>query len=251
MEQQDKTTRPSENGLNSFGIWWGRSIGKIIPRFLPLPLATCYLVNCVTYLGTQKLMANAFHTDMTTAFDRMIPVVPAWIFIYCSFFLFWFGNFIYIAKLGKEHWYRFMAADLLTRAICAAIFILLPTTNVRPDIVGQDVASKLLRYVYMTDPPTDLFPSIHCLVSWLCFIGLRGNPKVPKWYRRFSCVFALLICASTLFVRQHVIADVVSGIAIAEICYAVSQHTNLYRPLLNGFNKLERLAFSKKQEPAT
>lgn len=242
------TAAPERNRL---GLWWDRYIGKLLPRYMFFSLVFCYFFNCLTFWGTQDLMANAYHYDMTTAFDRAIPVIPAFVFIYVSFFAFWFGNFIYISHLGREYWFRFVAADLLTRLICVMFFMLLPTTNVRPDLSGTDLASAGLRAVYANDPPTDLFPSIHCLVSWLCFIGLRGNERVPKGYRRFACVYALLICASTLFVRQHVVADVFSGIAIAELCLYVSKATDLYKPVMRVFDWMEHSVFWKKSKQET
>jgi len=248
LELQTFEQPNSAPALNRFGLWWDQHVGKLLPRYMFFSLVFCYFFNCLTYWGTQVLMANVYHYDMTTAFDRAIPIWPAFVFIYASFFMFWFGNFIYISHQGKEYWFRFVTADFLTRIICAFFFIFLPTTNVRPDLPGTDLASAALRTVFAHDPPTDLFPSIHCLVSWLCFIGLRGNERVPKWYRRFACIYALAICASTLFVRQHVIADVLSGIAIAELCMHISKTTNAYRPVMHVFDWVERKVFCKKTE---
>lgn len=31
-------------------------------------------------------------------------------------------------------------------------------------------------------------PSIHCLVSWFCYIGIRGRSNIPKAYRGFHAV---------------------------------------------------------------
>lgn len=40
-----------------------------------------------------------------------------------------------------------------------------------------------MRFVYAVDAADNLFPSIHCLVSWFCYIGLRGRRDIPVWYR--------------------------------------------------------------------
>ena len=98
----------------------------------------------------------------------------------------------------------------------------MPTTNVRPVVNGTDIFSQMLRWVYQIDDPTRLFPSIHCLVSWFCYIGIRGQKQIPKWYQRFSLVFAILVCVSTQVTKQHYIVDVFGGIAVAEICYRIS-----------------------------
>ena len=40
--------------------------------------------------------------------------------------------------------------------------------------------------------------------------------KVPKWYKWVNFVFSLLVCASTVLVKQHVVVDIFAGIAVAE-----------------------------------
>ena len=93
---------------------------------------------------------------------------------------------------------------------------------VRPEIEGTTVFDWLLRLTYFFDAADNLFPSIHCFVSWLCWIGVRGKKEIPKWYRIVSLLMAVFICISTLTVKQHVIADVPAGIALAELSYFLS-----------------------------
>ncbi len=46
----------------------------------------------------------------------------------------------------------------------------------------------------MCDQPNDLFPSIHCMASLFCWIGVRGNYHIPRWYQYLSLIFAIAIC---------------------------------------------------------
>lgn len=119
------------------------------------------------------------------------------------------------------------------------LFLVLPTTNVRPEL-GDGIWENLLQFVYQMDAPTRLFPSIHCLVSWLCYIGIRGQQKVSKGYRAFSCIFALLVCASTQFTKQHYIVDVFGGIIIAELTYYIAFHTKCYRVIEGLFERISK-----------
>ena len=71
--------------------------------------------------------------------------------------------------------------------------------------------------------PTNLFPSIHCLVSWFCAIGLRGT-RVSTWYKVFSYAFAIAVCISTQLTKQHYIVDVFGGILLAEISLLIGEY---------------------------
>lgn len=213
----------------AFGRWYHKYIDKWIPAYGVLGLICCFLWNSLIYTGTQLAMKNAYHYDLTTDLDRKIPFVKEWVLVYVICFAFWAVNYILILREGREKWFRFMAADMLSRLVCGVFFIFLPTTNVRPEVTGDGFISWLMRFIYRMDMPTNLFPSIHCLVSWFCFIGIRKSTKVPGWYKAFSCVFALMVCASTQFTKQHYLVDVVAGLLLAELFWFVTNHVSLYR----------------------
>jgi membrane-associated phospholipid phosphatase len=228
---------------NKFQAWYHRTLGRLIPEYAVLSLISCFLLNSLIYSGTQLLMRDAKHYDLSTELDRSIPFIKEWVLIYLICFVFWGINYILIAREGKEHWFRFAAADMGSRLICAVFFILLPTTNVRPKVTGSGVCSILMRFVYAADMPTNLFPSIHCLVSWFCFIGIRRSRKIPAWYRIFSCVFAIMVCISTQFTKQHYLIDIVGGVLLAEFCYMVTHRTQIYRGLERMFDRLNQRIF--------
>jgi len=196
------------------------------------------IVNFGVYIGTEWITENWKHYDLTLAADKMIPVIPAFTVIYIGCYLFWIVNYILIARQGKEHCMRFVTADILSRLICGVIYLLLPTMNVRPLLSGTDIWTELLRWVYGMDAPTRLFPSIHCLVSWFCYIGIRRRKNIPKGYRLFSCLFALLVCISTLVTKQHYLVDALGGIFLAEAMYYLAFHTELYRSLEWIFDRI-------------
>lgn len=203
----------------------------VIPRYAALSLVVALAWNGVIYQGSILLRQGDAMWDMTTWLEKIIPFQPAWIIVYFGCFLFWGANYILISRRGKEEWFRFLWADLCAELVCGIFFILMPTTNVRPEVTGTDLASQLVVMLYQVDPPQNLFPSIHCMVSWFCFIGVRFDRRIPLWYRGFNCVFALAVCASTLFLKQHCLPDVFAGILLAEATYAIAQRTEFYRPI--------------------
>lgn len=220
---------------------WKKAMTKLIPSYAIVPLLACVAVNFGVYIGTDLITEKWRHYDLTLAVDRMIPVIPAFVIIYLGCYLFWIVNYILIVRQGKEHCMRFVTADILSRLVCAAVYLLLPTTNVRPHLVGTDVWTEALRMVYSMDAPTRLFPSIHCLVSWFCYIGIRGQKHVPKAYQYFSCLFALLVCVSTLVTKQHYVVDTFGGILLAEAMYYLAHHTELYRRFERVFERIRRI----------
>ena len=140
---------------------------------------------------------------------------------------------------------QFFAADFLSRAVCLAFYLFYPTTNTRPAVEPEGFWNQVVAALYAVDAADNLFPSIHCLVSWFCYIGLRGRRDVPKWYRGVSCLLAVLVCISTLTTKQHVIVDVIGGVLLAEICYAIARMTPIWKSYEKALDLVNQKIFVK------
>ena len=143
-------------------------IKKLLNEYIPLwsipPLLTIFVVNSLIYSGSSILTANRYHYDFTTALDRAVPVLPVFVWFYILAFPFWAVGYVLAARRGKDMFYRFVATDLTIHFICFICFILIPTTNIRPEIAGNTISERILLLVYSLDggnSPSNLFPSIH------------------------------------------------------------------------------------------
>lgn len=225
-----------------------KKIIQIIPTYSFFPLIFSFTFNMIVYTGSRMIAGEWHHYNIETFLDRRIPFWAPSAIIYLGCYLFWIANYILIARQEKKEVYRFFAADFLSRVICLAFFLLFPTTNIRPELSPVGFWNKCMIIVYSVDAADNLFPSIHCLVSWFCYIGIRGNKDISKWYRGFSCIMALLVCLSTLLTKQHVIVDVAGGILLAEICFYFGKKSvmiDMYEKFQNGVNKIIRLGGHK------
>lgn len=213
-------------------------IEPILPLYAIIPLIGSFVFNTIIYSSTMALCENLPHHDFTTDLDRMVPVIPWFVYIYFLSFPFWAVNYILIGRGGKKQLFQFLTADLASRVVCLFFFVFLPTTNVRPEVTGTSLADDLLRFLYSIDQPTNLFPSIHCLVSWFCFIGIKNRNDIPKWYKGFSCIFAILVFISTQVTKQHYLVDVAGGVLLAEITFYISRRTEAYRYVKKFYERI-------------
>lgn len=183
-----------------------------------LPLAA-YIWQVSLYRLAMTINLGRSHGSLESGLDGAVPFLPWSVSIYFLAYIFWAAFYILAARQEKGRVYRFFWADFTAKAVCFAIFVVFPTTNTRPVIEGTGVWDKLMALLYRIDRPSNLFPSIHCLDSWMCWIGVRGRRSVPAWVRGGGLVMALAVCASTLTTKQHVLPDVAGGIVLAEVCY--------------------------------
>lgn len=221
---------------------------KLLPQWSILPLLAILLINSIVYWGGDVLTRGRYHFDFTMKFDRMVPFIPEFVWIYILAYIFWACGYILVSRRGKNLFYRFVATDLVIHGMCFAFFLLLPTTNVRPEFTGETVSGQLLQMVYNFDggeTPSNLLPSIHCYVSWLCYRGIKGAKEIPVWYQYCSLVFAILVIISTQVLKQHYIVDAITAVILVEVFWAFFKQGNKYRVFMNFFEQINKWVWNK------
>ena len=201
-----------------------KGITRILPAYGVFPLIFSFVFNCLVYSGSRMIAGGWYHHNIETGVDRSLPFVPQFLVIYFGCYLFWAVNYILIARQERRSVYQFFTGDFISRCICLGFFLAYPTTNTRPLITDGGLWNQAALWLYSIDAADNLFPSIHCLVSWFCYLGIRGRKEIPV-----SMVIAVLVFESTLLTKQHVIVDVAGGILLAELCLFIGRKTQLYR----------------------
>lgn len=214
-------------------------LNKIIPKYARLPLLAVLVFNFVCYYVPKALESHRTLHVLSTALDDALPRVPVFIFIYVLAYVQWVLSYIVICRDSRERCFRFVSGELIAKAITMAILLIWPTTLVRPPVEVKDVTTWVLEFIYRADTPTNLFPSLHCLASWLCFRWSLGLRRMPRWYGWAQGVFSFLVFASVLLVKQHVWPDVLGGIAVAELGI-------LFSRLLRADRLVEKLDLSAR-----
>ena len=206
-----------------------KGLTRILPAYGVFPVIFSFVFNCLVYSGSRMIAGGWYHHNIETGVDRSIPFVPEFLVIYFGCYVFWAVNYILIARQDRRSVYQFFTGDFISSCVCLVFFLAFPTTNTRPLITGSGLWNQAALWLYSIDAADNLFPSIHCLVSWFCYLGIRGRKEIPRWYQSVSMVIAILVFASTLLTKQHVIVDVAGGILLAEFCFFIGRKTDLYR----------------------
>ncbi|MBQ1988431.1 MAG: phosphatase PAP2 family protein [Clostridia bacterium] len=185
----------------------------------------CFLTfNMLTYYGPRLIVGGFEKYDLSTPLDAIIPLRTEWIIVYVVAYLQWAIGLIAAAKERRELCYRILGGELIAKFLCLLCFLLLPATISRPEINGNAPWDQLTRLIYSADAPDNLFPSIHCLESYICFRGATLSEKLPRSYTWVTGIFSVMVFASTVLVKQHFVLDIFAGIAVGEIGLQVSRY---------------------------
>ena len=202
-----------------------RTLGDLLPAYTRVPLVSMVCANGLAYYATRLITQKLAHFNFSLPVDNAIPFIPAFSVIYVLAYVQWVVGFILIARDSRELCYRVISGEMISKLICMALFLLVPTTMARAEIVSDGFFDTIVGYIYQMDAADNLFPSIHCLESWVCFRGAMQMKKTGPWYRYFCFLFSLLVFASTVFVKQHEVVDIIAGVLTAEIGQQIAQKT--------------------------
>ena len=88
---------------------------------------------------------------------------------------------------------------------------------------------------YKYDTPTNVFPSMHVYNAIGGAFSISYSKRFSKGWKINSHVIAVSIVLSTMFIKQHSVTDVVSGIALALVMYYIVYRSDI---VLNFLRKI-------------
>lgn len=156
---------------------------------------------------------NVRHEDaavITGWFDDRIPFLPVFSLPYLLYLPYLFFIIAY-GILLSPYWANIAASALAIQLVAAYVYKMHQTHVPRPKVTGKDVFSRLTAFIYRHDEPYNCFPSLHVAYSLLCLYW--SAYLFPAAFPAFA-VFTAAIILSTLFIKQHAVADVISGASI-------------------------------------
>ena len=101
---------------------------------------------------------------------------------------------------------------------------------------GSDIFARAVRFLYRTDTPINVCPSIHVFNSVTLLLAyyrsrLFERPRL-RWMRPAAAVLCGSIVCSTVLLKQHSCIDVVLGILLALALDAAFTAASEYSELL-------------------
>jgi membrane-associated phospholipid phosphatase len=103
-----------------------------------------------------------------------------------------------------------------------AIYYFYPVYMLRREYSGTLFADVLMRWIVGMDDAANCFPSNHCALATLGYIGILLS-NAPRWLKVGTLVLTLLVCLSTVLVGQHYWIDIPTGIGLSVLIYFKSK----------------------------
>lgn len=199
-------------------ITWS-TVKRSLTRQYPVTIPMVLLVSLVPFylvIASRARSGTAHVPEM--ALDRLLPLAPVWALVYGALYAFLIVLPVFVVH-QQELIRRTVWAYLTVWIAAYAVFLLYPTVASRPETVtGTGFAVWGLRFLYEADPPYNCFPSLHVAHS---FVSALACFRMHRTLGIVAMSCASLVALSTLFTKQHYVADLVAGIFLALAAYAV------------------------------
>lgn len=163
--------------------------------------------------------------------DDYIPFCEVFVVPYLLWFAYVSVVVIYLFFKNKQDYYK--ACTFLCTGM--TVFLLVSTLwpnghHLRLATMPRDNCfTYLVSLLWKTDTPTNLWPSIHVFNSMGAHFAVMRSQDIAslkhgKMIRIASGILAVSIILSTMFIKQHSVFDVVTGILMGAVMYALVYH---------------------------
>lgn len=190
---------------------------RYLPPLCALRLLLFWPIFLLAFTCAERWFPAAHYYSMHCWLDDVIPFQAAFVIPYLLWFPFVGGMLAYVLFRDLRAFRRMMAFIILTYSVALLFFFLLPTCQqLRPTLTGSGLLTELVSAVYGMDTNTNVCPSIHVIGSLAVWFAARETPSLPTLLRRWVIpVTAVLICLSTMFLKQHSVLDVLAALAVS------------------------------------
>lgn len=165
--------------------------------------------------------------------DQFIPFVPVFVIPYLVWFAYIALTLIYFGLTSPSDFNKLCLGMFSGMTICLIIYGIVPHGQpLRPSLAGREgLFIDMIRNIYRNDTNTNCFPSIHVLNSLMVHASIHHSPRFANrpGIRAASLVLAILICMSTVLIKQHSVLDVVAGMILSGLLYAAIYRTGARR----------------------
>lgn len=193
------------------------------PQFSHLKLLLGWVGYFALYFLTENLIPMERCHPMHMWLDEKIP--------FCEWFLlpyvFWYV--LIVISLGYFLFYRvdsfkrLQTYIIITQIIAMICYIVYPTRqDLRPaEFANENFLTQCVGFLYAFDTNTGVCPSLHVAYSLgIASVWTKEKEVHPAW-KAFVVVAVIMICLSTMFIKQHSAVDVLAAIPVGLIAEAI------------------------------
>lgn len=186
------------------------------PEFCHLKLLLGWIGYFVLYFLTENLIPVENCHEIHCGLDDIIPFCEIFLIPYVFWYLLIVVSLLYFLLYNVDSFKKLQTYIIITQVVAMAIYIIYPSCqNLRPtEFTRDNFLTDCVGLLYSLDTNTGVCPSLHCAYSiGIASVWLREK-NVSKLWKAFVVIAVILICLSTMFIKQHSAVDFFAAIPV-------------------------------------
>lgn len=177
--------------------------------FAHLKLLWGWGVYFVGFVLTERLIPPQDCYTVYCPLDDRIPFCEYFVIPYVLWYVLIVGSLVYFALRDADSFRKLQTYWMILLLSALVIFVIFPTKQeLRPQVFPRDnFCTDLVGAIYAVDTNTGVCPSMHCALSVAMASVWVRNRQVGWGIKVFMVTAAVLICLSTVFIKQHSVVD--------------------------------------------
>ena len=203
------------------------------------------------YLAINEISSRlTYDVDVLTSWDQSIPFIPEWVWVYNLNIPMPLTLIIVATK--ADQLLELIGGYIAIFIVAALAFVVVPVHAdvLRPDLTLYPAtwSVQMLGHYYTLDEVGNCLPSLH--VAYSVYAGWWGLQLMPRAWGYPYALLGVGITLSTMFVKQHFIADVVSALILAAAVYLAQRYFDVS---MRRFvpRPIERLVLNYRRNPSS
>lgn len=204
------------------------------PQFAHLKLLLGWVGYFILYFLTENLIPAENCHPVHMWLDDRIP--------FCEWFLipyvFWYVLIVfslgYFLLYNVDSFRRLQTYIIITQILAMVCYILYPTRqDLRPESFANDnFLTRCIAFLYSFDTNTGVCPSLHVAYSiGIASVWLKER-EASKLWKCFVVAAVVLICLSTMFIKQHSAADFFAALPVCLLAETIVYGRDYWKPRL-------------------
>lgn len=189
------------------------------PQYRHLWLLLAWPLYGLSYLLTENLIPRENCYTVYCTFDDLIPFCEAFVVPYILWYFYVAGSVLWFLLYDLEGFRAMMKSVIIAMIAATVIYLVFPNRqDLRPLYFARDnIFTRILGLLYAIDTNTNVFPSMHVAYSLIIASSWLRQKNVRVWWKAAMTVFAVLVCLSTAFVKQHSVLDALGAFPICAL----------------------------------
>jgi hypothetical protein len=193
------------------------------PQYRHLLLLLGWVVYFCLYFLTENLIPAEKCIPVHMWLDDVIPFNEWFLIPYVFWYVLIVISLGYFLLYHVDSFKRLQTYIIITQLLAMIAYIAVPTRqDLRPEVFANDnLLTRFIGYLYTFDTNTGVCPSLHVAYSLgIASVWTKEKDTSPLW-RAFVVFAVIMICLSTMFIKQHSAVDVIAAIPVCMVAEAV------------------------------